>query len=511
MTRRIVLFSLASMGLGLVSCGEKVEELKKPNVVLIYADDIGFGDLGFNGGLVKTPNVDKLASESIRYNNLHCAAATSTPSRYAMLTGEYAWRRPGTGIAGGDAAMIIKPNRYTLADVFKNAGYQTGVVGKWHLGLGAKTGAQNWNSLITPNASDIGFDYSYIMAATGDRVPCVWVENGKGVGLSSDDPVEVNYKKNFEGEPTGKENPELLRLHPSHGHNMSIVNGISRIGYMKGGKSALWRDQDIQDSIITHAVRYIEKAAKSDEPFFLYLGTNDIHVPRDPHERFVGKSGLGRRGDALLSFDWGVGEVMKALKRLGLDENTIVMLSSDNGAVIDDGYKDQAVELLGEHKPTGVYRGGKYSTYEGGTRVPCLVRWKNTIKPGVSNSLMCQIDWFASFANMLNVVIPEGAAPDSQNHLGAWCNASTKGREYVVMQNVNNNLAITDGEWKFIPAAKGPVMNINTNTETGNSDVHQLFNLNKDAGEQNNIYEQNKEIADKLAAELKGIVAAGKK
>lgn len=288
---------------------------ERPNVLLIYADDIGYGDLSCNGtSAVRTPNVERLASEGIRFTNAHCAAATSTPSRYALLTGEYAWRRKGTGIAAGNAAMIITPERYTIADMFKDAGYQTGVVGKWHLGLGNETGKQDWNGVVKPNPADIGFDYSYIMAATADRTPCIFMENGKGVGLDPDDPVYVSYTKNFPGEPTGKDNPELLRMLPSHGHDQSIVNGISRIGYMKGGKSALWKDEDIADSITAHAIRFIEKSQQSKEPFFLYLATNDIHVPRVPQKRFAGKSGLGPRGDALLSFDWTVGQVMETLK-----------------------------------------------------------------------------------------------------------------------------------------------------------------------------------------------------
>ena len=450
----------------LSSCGGKkdaAEVNKKPNVLFIYADDIGYGDLSCYGGKsIITPNVEKLASEGIMFTNAHCGASTSTPSRYGMLTGEYPWRKKGTGIAAGDAAMIIKPNIYTMADMFVDAGYSTGVIGKWHLGLGDKAGQQDWNGLVSPNPSDIGFEFSHIMAATADRVPCIWIENGRALGLSPDDPVEVSYTKNFPGEPTGKDNPELLRLHPSHGHDMSIVNGISRIGYMRGGKSALWRDQDIQDSIIANAVRFIEEKSASDKPWFLYLATNDIHVPRDPHERFVGKSGHGLRGDALLSFDWGVGEVMKTLERLGIDENTIVVLSSDNGPVIDDGYKDQAVELLGDHKPAGDLRGGKYSNYEAGTRVPCILRWKNHVKPGVN--------------------------------------------DYFVTQNIQNFLGITDGEWKFIPRNNAPALNVQTNTELGNSPKDQLFKLNGDRSESVNVIDKNPEVAAKLKKELERIV-----
>lgn len=477
---------------------------KKPNILFIYADDIGYGDLAcYGSGVVPTPNTDRLATEGIRFTDAHCGAATSTPSRYAMLTGEYAWRRKGTGIAAGDAAMVITPERYTLADMLSEAGYNTAVVGKWHLGLGDKMGEQDWNSVVKPNPSDIGFDYSYIMAATGDRTPCIFMENGRGVGLEKDDPVYVSYTQNFEGEPTGKENPEMLKLHPSHGHDQALINGVSRIGYMKGGVNARWEDENIADSITTNAIRFLEKQQNSDKPFFLYLATNDIHVPRVPHAMFAGKSGLGARGDALLSFDWTVGEVMAALKRLGMDENTLVILSSDNGAVIDDGYKDMAVELLGDHKPTGVYRGGKYSIFEGGTRVPCIVRWKGKVQPAVSNSLMSQIDWFASLATLVEATLPTDAAPDSESHLDSWLFANEQGRTYLVEQNLQNNLALTDGIWKYIPAAKGAAMNVQTNTELGNnSQENQLYNLTTDPGEQSNIASQHPDMVTEMDAIL---------
>lgn len=484
---------------------------KRPNILLIMADDVGYGDLSCNGiKTVKTPNVEKLASEGIRFTNAHSAAATSTPARYAMLTGEYAWRKEGTGIADGDAAMIISSECYTIADMFKDAGYRTGVIGKWHLGLGSKTGGQNWNNLIRPNPADIGFDYSYIMAATGDRVPCIWIENGRAVNLDPADPVSVSYKENFIGEPTGKDNPELLRLLPSRGHNMSIVNGISRIGFMKGGKSALWRDQDIQDSIISHAIRFIENRSIENQPFFLYLATNDIHVPRDPNERFIGKSGMGARGDAILEFDWGVGKVMETLERLHLDENTIVILSSDNGPVVDDGYKDKAKELLGDHKPAGRYRGGKYSLFEGGTRVPCIIRWEKHISSGVSNQLMCQMDWFRSFANLLNVKLPNSAAPDSENHLFAWMNAKTKGRSLLVEQNMVNNLSITDGFWKYIPANSGSEADSKAEIELGNGPNERLYKISVDPSESKNVIHENPNRAKKLDEQLKAIIVKTK-
>jgi len=478
----------------------------KPNVVLIYADDIGYGDLSCNGAkTIKTPNVEMLASQGVRFTNMHSPAASCTPSRYALLTGEYAWRHEGTGIAAGNAGSIIRPERYTLADMFKSAGYQTGVIGKWHLGLGNKTGTQDWNGHITPGPSDIGFDYSFILAATGDRVPCVYVENERIVNLDPKDPVFVSYEMNFEGEPTGKLNPELLKMLPSHGHNMSIINGISRIGFMKGGKSALWIDEEIADRITSKAVSFIE--IHKDKPFFLYFATQDAHVPRVPNPRFVGKSGMGPRGDAIIEFDWSVGEILKTLKRLGIDKNTVVILSSDNGPVVDDGYKDQAVELLGDHKPAGGFRGGKYSSFEGGTRVPGILSWPGTVKPAVSDKLLCQVDMLATFAGLLKVKIPVDAAPDSENHLSAWLNNGGKGREYLVLQNVQNNLSVEDGTWKFIAPGKGPAYSKETNIEFGNLDKNQLYNLAEDKGEKENLAIRHPDQVARLSTKLEEIKA----
>lgn len=497
----------ATLPLGCLSqISSAQSSIQKPNVVYIYGDDVGYGDLSCNGAkTVSTPNIDKLANQGVLFTNMHSTAAQCTPSRYSLLTGEYAWRRPGTGIAPGDAAMIIRPERFTLADMFKVAGYQTAVVGKWHLGLGDQRGGQDWNGVVTPGPNELGFDYSFIIPATGDRVPCVFLENGKVENLDPNDPISVSYKENFPGEPTGKTNPELLVMHPSQGHDQSIVNGISRIGYMKGGKSALWKDDEISTAITAKAIDFIEK--NQGKSFFLYLATQDIHVPRVPNKKFVGKSGMGPRGDAILEFDWTVGEVMKTLEKLGLEKNTIVIVSSDNGPVVDDGYMDQAVELLGNHKPAGKYRGGKYSSFEGGTRVPGILRWIGTVKPGVSDKLMCQVDLLATLADFLKVKIPEGAAPDSEDHLGSWLNRGGEGRDYLVLQNVFNNLSIENGRWKFIAPGKGPAYDKFTNTEYGNSLTDQLYDLSVDWGEKNNLAEKNPKEAELLKAKLDQVKA----
>ncbi|MFZ4455069.1 MAG: sulfatase-like hydrolase/transferase [Bacteroidales bacterium] len=498
--------SLSILPFALSAGNAKDKKETKPNIVIIYADDLGYGDVSCYGySAIKTPNIDKLASEGIRFTDAHCTASTSTPSRYSLLTGEYAWRRPGTGIAAGDAATIIKPERYTLPKMMQQSGYKTAVVGKWHLGLGETTSAQDWNGHVSPGPQELGFDYSYIMAATGDRTPCVFMENGKVCKLDPKDPIQVSYTQNFPGEPTGKDNPELLRMLPSHTHNQSIVNGISRIGYMKGGKSALWVDENIGDSITAKALSFIDQ--NQNHPFFLYFATQDVHVPRLPHPRFVGKSGMGARGDAILEFDWIVGEVIAKLKKLKLDNNTLILLSSDNGPVVDDGYQDKAVELLGSHKPWGPFRGGKYSNFEAGTRVPQIVRWTGHFAPAVSSAATCHVDWYASFASLINAKLRADEAPDSFNKLKTLLGKSKANREYIVEQNINNNLAIVVDGWKYIAPSNYSSFNKDTKTELANNPKVQLYNLKTDPGEKNNIASQ---YPDKVV-ELKDLLEKVKK
>ena len=488
---------------------KKVVDRNLPNVIIIYADDLGYGDLGCYGAKgVETPNVDRLAKQGIRFTNTHAVAATSTPSRYSLLTGEYAWRKPGTDVAAGNAGMIIKPEQYTMADMFKHVGYHTSAFGKWHLGLGEKTGEQDWNAPLPTGLEDLGFDYHYIMAATADRVPCVFIENSMVANYDPSAPIEVSYKKNFPGEPTGKDNPELLyNLKHSHGHNMSIVNGIGRIGFMKGGGKALWKDENIADSITSHAVSYIKE--HKDEPFFMYFATNDVHVPRFPHPRFRNKTTMGLRGAAIAQFDWSVGEIMKTLEEAGIADNTLIILSSDNGPVVDDGYDDQAEELLGEHRPTGPYRGNKYSAYEGGTMVPAIIYWpKRITRTGDSNVLISQIDWMASLGQLIGARMPKGSAPDSYNRLGNLLGENEENRPWVVELAANHVLSIRTKDWKFIEANDGPKMiTWGPKIETGNNPTPQLFQMDKDISEQKDVASQNPEVVFKMQTLLRKVRA----
>jgi arylsulfatase A-like enzyme len=473
---------------------------RPPNIVFILADDVGYGDVGCYGATrVKTPNIDRLAAQGIRFTDAHSTSSTCTPSRYSLMTGQYAWRKKGTGILPGDARLIIDPERATLPSVLKSAGYTTAAVGKWHLGLG--NGNVDWNAEIHPGPREVGFDYSFIMPATGDRVPCVYLENSRVVGLDPKDPIEVNYQHKIGNEPTGKEHPELLKMKLSEGHADTIVNGISRIGFMSGGKAALWNDSTMGQTLTQKATGFIEKNRAN--PFFVYLATHDIHVPRVPNGKFLGTTACGLRCDAIAQLDWTVGQVMATLKANRLEENTLLIFSSDNGPVVDDGYADGSVENLNGHTPANRLRGGKYSIYEGGTRLPFIASWPGRIRPGVSDALISQVDMTASLAGLASAKIPEGSAPDSQNVLPAILGDSKQGREMLVEHS--GGIALRQGNWKYIPAqpqANGPRAKQPDRIQPA---TPELYDLSKDIGERQNVIAANAERAEAMRTALEKI------
>ncbi len=462
---------------------DPLEPEKCPNVILIVADDLGYGDLSCYGAkYIQTPGMDRIAKEGIRFTQGFCTAATSTPSRYSVMTGNYPWSNVDAKILPGNAALIIDVRKITLPKLMKQAGYRTGTVGKWHIGLG--DGQVDWNKQVSPGAAEVGYDYSFIQAATNDRVPCVFLENGKVVGLDSNDPLYVNYQKNYEGEPTGKENPELLRMHPSVGHAGSIVNGVPRIGFQKGGKTAQWKDEEMAELFLNKAKQFVEDNRTN--PFFLYYGLHQPHVPRVPNERFAGKSGMGPRGDVILEADWCINEFLNKLDELGLTQNSIVIITSDNGPVLDDGYKDHAVEMLGNHKPAGSLRGGKTSMFDGGTRVPFLLRWPLVVKPQVSDAFVCQMDLLASFSALLKQ--PYADKTDSENTLDAFLGKSKKGRSHLVIEGMFN-YAYREGDWALIPPYYNPYEK--DGEDSGDLGYgYKLYNLKNDIGQQHNLAEK---------------------
>ena len=477
---KYIVLSFLAFTISFKSSSQTNNKSVKPNFVFIYLDDLGYGDLSCYGATeIKTPNIDALANGGVRFTNGYATSATCTPSRYGLLTGVYPWRNKDAKILPGSAPLLIGKDQLTIPKMLKEKGYQTAVVGKWHLGLG--TGIVDWNQQLDAGPNDVGFDYSYIMAATQDRVPTIYIDNGKVVNLDSKDPIAVNYDKNFPGQPTGKENPELLSMKWHHGHNSSIVNGIPRIGYVSGGTSANWSDVDLADHFLAKAQEYVK--IHKENPFFLYYALNQPHVPRTPNPRFVGKSGMGPRGDVILEADYCVGEIIKTLKEEGVLDNTLIMFSSDNGPVLNDGYYDDAVEKLGNHKPNGPLRGGKYSLLEAGTRVPFFTYWKGQIKPLVSDALVCQIDLLESIAKLVNVDVK---STDSQELLDVFTGKSAKGRTNLVIE-ANTKTAFRQGDWMMIPPYSGDPILEEVNIEMGNDKEFQLYNLKKDIGQKNNL------------------------
>ena len=467
------------LAFGYTSC-EKKEARTQLNIIIVYMDDLGYGDVGYNGAQkLQTPNMDAMATAGMRFNKGYATSATCTPSRYALLTGVYPWREKRAKILPGTAPLIIGTDQMTLPKMLKQKGYQTAIIGKWHLGLG--NGNVDWNQLVSPGPNEVGFDYSYILAATQDRVPTVYIENGNVVGLDPNDPIEVSYQKNFEGEPTGLENPELLTMKWHHGHNNSIVNGIPRIGFMKGGEAAKWSDIDMADHFLNGVQKYIKD--HKDKPFFLYYPMQQPHVPRTPHPRFEGLSELGPRGDAIVEADWCLGELKKTLEAEGILENTLIIFSSDNGPVLNDGYFDDADVKNGDHTPWGPFRGGKYSLFEAGTRVPFFTYWKGKIQPGVSDAMVSQLDIFSSLAQLVGSDV---RTDDSLPLMDLFMGQSHKGRDEMVIE-ATSRTAFKQGDWVMIPPYNGPASNNNVQIELGNDSDFHLYNLAEDIGQQNNL------------------------
>ena len=466
----------------LFSCNTSVDE-KKPNIIVIYADDLGYGDVSSYGvGTLETPNIDKIANNGVRFTNGYASSATCSPSRYALLTGTYPWRNKRAKILTG-ANLIIDTLEMTIPKMLKTKGYETGIVGKWHLGLGNTK--IDYNKKISPGPNEVGFDHSFIMADTQDRVPTVYIENGYVVNLDPNDPIEVNFKNDDYGLPSGTKNPELLTMKWHHGHNKAIVNGVPRIGYMKGGEKAKWSDIDMADKFLDEAKKYIDKV--KDKPFFLFYTLQQPHVPRTPHPRFVGSSGMGPRGDVIKEADWCIGELYNHLEENNLLENTIIIISSDNGPVLNDGYYDDAVEKLGDHTPAGKLRGGKYSLFEAGTRVPFITYWKGKTKPQVSDEIVTQIDFLNSFSTLVGSDINSSDGVDLSD---VFFNNKGGGRDELVLE-ATTRTAFRSGNWVMIPPYPGPAKNYNVDIELGNSKEYLLFDLESDLSQQNNLANSN--------------------
>ena len=508
--KRNLLLAMTALLLGPLAAlhaADMPKPVNKPNIVYILADDIGYGDFGCYGATkVKTPNVDKLALQGLRFTDAHAMASVCTPSRYAFLTGEYAFRKRGTGIASGIEGLLIEPGRTTVPSLLKRAGYTTGIVGKWHLGLGETP--TDYNGEIKPGPLEIGFDYAWIMPATGDRTPCVWVENHRVVDLDPADPIKLDYSV-------------------KRGALRSFIHGIPRIGEQTGGKAALWDDENISTVIAAKSCAFIEHHTAN--PFFLEVATHNIHVPRVPNPKFRGASQCGVRGDTIAEFDWIVGQVLGTLERLKLSENTLIILTSDNGGVLDSNGPDKEHGGTGEtnngHLFNGVLRGVKGSIWEGGTRVPMITRWPGRIQPGSSGELVCQVDMLSSFASLTGQRLDPIDGPDSFDVMPALLGEKSDKpcREYLIEQdNLGNALALRKGPWKFIPgnvgkkgkAARRRAEIENPAEKIADRDLPpvtgQLYNLDKDLSEALNVAVAHPDIVTAMCAKLEEIKTKGR-
>jgi len=485
----------------------------KPNIVLILADDLGYGDLGCYGATkIKTPNLDRLAAAGVRFTQGYAPSATCTPSRFSLLTGEYAWRQKDqkNSILDGDAPLCIRPARLTLPAMLRRAGYQTGIVGKWHLGLGDGHTPVNFNEDIQPGPLEVGFDYCYIIPATVDRVPEIWIENHRVVGLDPADPITVSYVTNISDGPTGLERPDLLtRYGADKQHSGTIINGISHIGYMKGGKAARFKDEELATTVVDKSVAFIEQHRHA--PFFLEAALFEPHVPRVAKPELVGSSECGIRGDVIQQIDWETGEIMTALQRLGLETNTLVIISSDNGAILFDGYYDHSFEDLNGHQPTGGLRGWKYLVFEGGCRVPLIAHWPGHIQPRVTDQMFNLVDLLATLADITGQQVPQATAPDSLDLSAVLLGTTTNQlRNETVLHGISDTLALRLGDWKFIPArasAKASGMGKGANASDPRFTANHitkpmLFNLATDPDERTNLFAKYPQKAAELRQRL---------
>ena len=488
---------------------------EKPNIIVIMADDLGYGDIGCYGAKpknLKTPHIDKLAANGLRFTSGYCSASTCTPTRFSFLTGKYAFRQSNTGIAPPNGPAIIQPGIQTLPTLMKKAGYATAVIGKWHLGLGGPSGP-DWNGELKPGPRDIGFDYCYLLPTTNDRVPQVYVENWRVKNLDPNDPLWVGRKKPSPDHTTGITHRSTLKMDWSHGHNSTIHNGISRIGFYTGGHAARFRDEDLADEWVNQSNKWIE--SNKDNPFFLFFSSHDLHVPRIPHERFRGTSALSYRGDVIVQLDWCVGELVKTLDRLKLSDKTLIVFCSDNGPVGDDGYKDEALEKMADHSPNGPFSGGKYSVLEGGTRTPFITYWPGKIKPGVSDEIVCTIDMAASFAALTGTKLPEDACPDSFNVLGALLGKKgAKGRDHLVQQDNGRggNYGYRVGNWKLQRHDSKRKRNVVVTNKLTNTPAPRfaLFDLSKDVEEKVDVSKKHPKVFNRMKAGLQKIIDNGR-
>ena len=475
----------------------------KPNIVLILVDDLGYGDTGCYGATkVKTPNIDKLASEGRRFTDAHSASAVCTPSRYALLTGEYPFRKKLWGPVMNPSPLVIDTARTTIASLLKGQGYATACFGKWHLGFGNKPNP-DWNEELKPGPLELGFDHFFGIPVVSSHPPFVWVEDHRVLGLDPADPLV------YGGKELTQDFPEKM-LKPA----------------MSGAKAAhaLYKDEELGSTLTEKAMTWMR--SQHDKPFFLYFATPHIHHPFTPSARFKGSSQAGRYGDFIQELDWMVGEVMDTLDELKQRENTLIIFTSDNGGMLNQGGQEA---WKSGHRLNGDLLGFKFDAWEGGHRVPFVAHWPGKIVAGsTSSQLICQVDLLATFAALTDATLTAADGPDSINILPALLeNPLQPLREQLVLSpNKEKNLALREGHWLYIGAQGGGgifgnkpgnhdlggpgalTFTSETNSDIANGKIKtnapaaQLYDLKADPSQSRNIIREHPEQAKLMAKHL---------
>ena len=477
-----------------------------PNIVLIFADDLGYGDLGCYGAeRVHTPQIDQLAREGRLFTDAHSASAVCSPSRYGLLTGCYPLRRNLWGPIGWNQPLVLGAEDVTLGGTLQQAGYATACVGKWHLGLGE--GRPDWNGELRPGPLERGFDHYFGHPVVNSSPPYVFVEDHRVVGWDPADPLVIGRRS-------------VTQAWPEKG-GYAAIGGAQRA-------HELYRDEEVATQLVGRAVDWMQARDQADDaqPFFLYLATTNIHHPFTPAPRFVGSSSCGRYGDFIHELDWMVGEVLRAIEELGETENTLVVVTSDNGGMLNLGGQDA---WRAGHRLNGDLLGFKFGAWEGGHRVPMIVRWPGHVPAATrSAALISQVDLLATLAAAALRPLPPSHGTDSIDQLPAWTgDPSEPLREtLVVSPNSPRHLVVRRGRWVYIPASgEGGFRRRNAGehafgggavlpfTEQSNSDfvdgllrpdapAAQLYDLEQDPSQTTNLHDAHPQVVAELAALL---------
>ncbi|WP_339711646.1 arylsulfatase [uncultured Kriegella sp.] len=495
----------------LFSIATSAQSVKKPNIIIIYTDDQGYGDVSALNpdAKFKTPNMDKLANEGIIFTDGHSSDAVCTPSRYSLLTGRYSWRTSlKKGVLGADGPCLIEKDRMTIASLLQKNGYNTAMVGKWHLQMqfeGSLGKDRDWSKPFSDGPIDKGFDYFFGIPASMNYGILTYLENDRVL----DPPVLWTKKKDDNNPRTFSDTitPKGYRMTPPYENQPKKgSNGWVEV-------AASFNDELVLQTFAKKAVEYIADAAseaKEGKPFFLYLPLTSPHLPHCTHPDFQGRSDCGNYGDFMEETDFRVGQVLDALKANGIDDNTLVIFSSDNGA--ETNYVYQREEY--GHYSSLNFKGGKRDIYEGGHRVPFLMRWPNMIEAGrKANVPVCQTDYFATIADIIGVKFPDNAGEDSYSLLPIL-----KGESYdeavrgpVIHHSVSGHFAIRDGKWKLnMLRGSGGSLKPRIIEPLKGEAIFELYNIEEDPGETTNLYFEYPNEVRKLTQKITRIISEGR-